>query len=93
MAFAISALTGRARLWGTPACSSFLAFSEELRKVFGPVPLGPDVTGGLMTLKQGSRSVADYAIDFRTQAASVTGTLLPSAMPISVDFPHTLRMS
>lgn len=29
--------------------------------------LGPDATGGLMSLRQGSRTVADYAIDFRTQ--------------------------
>lgn len=75
VAFAINHLTGRARLWGTaewergtPACSSFQAFSAELRKVFGPVSLVPDATGGLMSLRQGNRPVADYAIDFRTQA-------------------------
>eukprot|EP00066_Takifugu_rubripes_P023495 XP_011612761.1 PREDICTED: uncharacterized protein LOC105417894 [Takifugu rubripes] len=44
------------------------AFSAELRKVFGPVSLGPDATGGLMSVKQGSRPIADYAIDFRTRA-------------------------
>ncbi|TWW58466.1 hypothetical protein D4764_07G0011850 [Takifugu flavidus] len=75
VAFTINHLTGRARLWGTaewergtPACSSFQAFSAELRKVFGPVSLGPDATGGLMSVKQGSRPIADYAIDFRTRA-------------------------
>ncbi len=75
VAFTINHLTGRARLWGTaewergtPACTSFQAFAEELRKVFGPVSLGPDVTGGLMSLRQGDRTVADYAIDFRTRA-------------------------
>ncbi|TWW57322.1 Retrotransposon-derived protein PEG10 [Takifugu flavidus] len=75
VAFTINHLTGRARLWGTaewergtPACSSFQAFSAELRKVFGPVSLGPDATGRLMSVKQGSRPIADYAIDFRTRA-------------------------
>ncbi|TWW81865.1 hypothetical protein D4764_01G0016800 [Takifugu flavidus] len=72
VAFTINHLTGRARLWGTaewergtPAGSSFQAFPAELRKVFGPVSLRPDAAGGLMSLKQGSQPVADYAIDFR----------------------------
>ncbi|KAK9513191.1 hypothetical protein VZT92_026747 [Zoarces viviparus] len=75
VAFTINHLTGRARLWGTaewdrrtPACVSFQSFSAELRKVFGAVSGGPDVTGGLMRLQQGHRSVTDYAIEFRTQA-------------------------
>lgn len=75
VAFAINHLTGRARLWGTaewergtPACSSFQAFAEELRKVFGTVSLGPDATGGLLNQRQGDRTVADFAIDFRTRA-------------------------
>lgn len=75
VAFAINQLTGRARLWGTaewerqtPACVSFNAFSAELQKVFGPVSRGPDAAGGLLGLKQGTRSVVDYAIEFRIQA-------------------------
>ncbi|TWW77664.1 hypothetical protein D4764_12G0010540 [Takifugu flavidus] len=70
VAFTINYLTGRACLWerGTPACSSFQTFSAELRKVFGPVSLGPEATGELLNVKQGSRPVADYAIDFRTWA-------------------------
>ncbi|XP_068186426.1 uncharacterized protein [Antennarius striatus] len=75
VAFAINHLTGRARLWGTaewergtPACATFQAFGEELRKVFGPVSLGPDAAGGLMSQRQGDRTVSDYAIDFRTRA-------------------------
>lgn len=58
--FAINHLTGRARLWGTaewargtPACACFQAFSEEPRKVSGPVSLGPDATGGLMSRGRG----------------------------------------
>lgn len=48
VAFAITYLTGRARLWGmaewerqTPACSSFPAFAGELQKVFGHVGGAP----------------------------------------------------
>lgn len=75
VAFTINHLTGRARLWGTaewerrtPACSSFQAFAAELRKVFGVAFRGPDAAGGLLGLRQEGRTVADYAIDFRTQA-------------------------
>ncbi|KAK5933651.1 hypothetical protein CgunFtcFv8_014114 [Champsocephalus gunnari] len=74
VAFPVNHLTGKARLWGTaeweqqtPACSSFPAFSAELRKVFGPVSVGPDAEGGLLNLSQGNGSVVDYAIEFRTQ--------------------------
>ena len=77
VAFTVNHLTGRARLWGTaewerrtPACSTFQAFAAELRKVFGEASRGPDASGGLLGLKQGSRSVADYSIHFRTQASS-----------------------
>lgn len=69
MAFAINHLTGRARLCGTakwnrqtPACSSFQAFSKELHKVFS---MGIESS---FHLCQGVRTVADYAIDFRTLA-------------------------
>lgn len=72
MAFAINHLTGRTRLWGTAewdrqtsACASFLEFFQELRKVFGPPRLGPDVAGGLLEVNQGTGAVSDYAIDFR----------------------------
>ncbi|TWW62374.1 hypothetical protein D4764_04G0010210 [Takifugu flavidus] len=75
VAFTINHLTGRECLWGTaewergtPASSSFQAFSAELCKVFVAVSLGLDATGELMSLKQGSRPIADYAIDFRTRA-------------------------
>ncbi|TWW62375.1 hypothetical protein D4764_04G0010220 [Takifugu flavidus] len=71
VAFTINHLTGRECLWGTaewergtPASSSFQAFSAELCKVFVAVSLGLDATGELMSLKQGSRPIADYAIDF-----------------------------
>ena len=75
VAFTINSLTGRARLWGTAkwerhtsACSSFNAFTTELCKVFGIASRGPDTSGGLLGLRQGSCSVTDYAIDFRIRA-------------------------
>lgn len=49
------------------ASSSFQAFFVELREVFGPISLGSDAAGGLMSLKQGSQPVANYAIDLRTR--------------------------
>lgn len=75
VAFTINHLTERARLWGTaewdrqsPVCASFQLFSTELRKVFGMPSSGPDIAGGLLGLQQGTRTVANYAIEFRTRA-------------------------
>lgn len=76
VAFTINHLTGRARLWGTaewdrqsPACQNFSAFAAELRKVFGHNPARSEVAAGLLNLKQGQRSVADFSIDFRIRAS------------------------
>ncbi len=76
VAFVINHLTGKARLWGTaewerrsPACASFDLFAAELRKVFGFENCGSESARGLMGLKQGDRTVADYSIDFRTRAS------------------------
>ena len=75
VAYTINHLTGWARLWGTaewqrgtPACHSFQSFANELRRVFDTGPLGADAGRELLALVQGSRSVTDYAIDFRTKA-------------------------
>lgn len=75
VAFTVNHLTGRARLWGTaewerqtPACTSFQAFSTELKRVFGMGAFEGDAAQGLMSLIQGNRSVADFSIDFRTRA-------------------------
>lgn len=64
VAFTIYHLTERARLWGTaewehqtPACSSFQAFTAELRKVFGIVSMGPDAAGDLVGLRQGTQTI------------------------------------
>lgn len=45
-----------------------IGFAFLLKKVFGVPSSGPDTTGGLMSLWQGARSIADYTIDFRTRA-------------------------
>ncbi|TWW77618.1 hypothetical protein D4764_12G0010080 [Takifugu flavidus] len=89
VAFTINHLTGRARLWrtaewerGTPACPFFQAFFAELRKVFGPVSLGPDATGGLLSLKQKGRPIATLSTSV-PRPGLVTGTQQPSAMPSS----------
>lgn len=75
VAFTVNHLTGKARLWGTAewdrqtaACASFSAFAAELQKVFGPVSRGPDAEGGLLGLRQGPRTAADYALEFRVRA-------------------------
>uniref|UniRef100_A0A8C4DQ98 ribonuclease H n=1 Tax=Dicentrarchus labrax TaxID=13489 RepID=A0A8C4DQ98_DICLA len=75
VAYTINHLTGRARLWGTAewlrgtsACHSFQSFANELRRVFGTGSLGANAGRELLDLVQGSRSVTDFAIDFRTKA-------------------------
>jgi hypothetical protein len=72
VAYAINHLSGRARLFGTanwqegtPVCRSFHSFAEELRRIFGTGPLGAEAGRELLALSQGSRSVSDYAIEFR----------------------------
>lgn len=79
VAYAINHLTGRARLWGTaewdrrsPACTSFSLFATELRKVFDLGPTSSEASRDLMSIRQGSRTVADFSIDFRTLASRST---------------------
>ena len=63
MEYTINHLTGRARL-----CHSCQSFANKLRRVFGTGPLGAEAGRELLDLVQGSHSVTDYAIDFRTKA-------------------------
>ena len=65
VSYTLNHLSGRGRLWGTPACRSFRNFAEELRRIFGTGPLGAEAGRELLALSQGSRSVSDYAIEFR----------------------------
>ena len=72
VAYTKNHLSRWARLWGTaewqrgtPVCRSFRSFAEELRRIFGTGPLGAEAGRELLALSQGSRSVSDYAIEFR----------------------------
>lgn len=73
--YAITHLTGRARLWGTaeferqtPACATFDLFAEEMLKVFDLDSPTAEASRELFRIRQGRRSVADHSIDFRTLA-------------------------
>ena len=72
--FMISHLSGRAKAWTSVECSwgstLFLAdFQVALKRLFDPVTTGREKPQELSGLRQGSGSVCDYAICFRTLAA------------------------
>lgn len=77
VAYVITLLAGRAREWGTalwdaesPVCRDFLNFSAELVKVFDQSVQGREAARRILQTRQGRRSAADYAIEFRTLAIS-----------------------
>lgn len=76
VALVMTLLTGKASLWGTavwenkhPCVASFQALADEMRQVFDRAVTGREAARLLADLRQGNRSVADYAIEFRTLAA------------------------
>ncbi len=76
VAFVLSLLTGRARDWGAAVwrseagcCELFSTFKEEI-KIFDRSVYGHEASRQLVTLRQGRRSATDYAIEFRTLAAT-----------------------
>uniref|UniRef100_A0A3Q1BU46 CCHC-type domain-containing protein n=1 Tax=Amphiprion ocellaris TaxID=80972 RepID=A0A3Q1BU46_AMPOC len=76
IAYILSLLAGAARDWGsavwaaqTAVCHSYVAFVQEMRKVFDHLVRGRDAGGRLFSLRQASRSTAEYAVEFRTLAA------------------------
>ncbi|KAM4595746.1 uncharacterized protein V3H82_003139 [Fundulus diaphanus] len=76
IAYVISLLTGKARLWGAAEwqndsriSDSYYEFSRELVRVFSPVLPCRESSRGLLSLKQGERTVSDYIIDFHLLAA------------------------
>lgn len=76
IAYAVNLLRGRAAQWATALweqqsaiLSSFESFSRELGRIFDHPRQGQEVAKRLFSLCQGSRSVADFSIDFRIAAA------------------------
>lgn len=75
IAYVISLLRGEALEWASvhwrkqdQVTTSFTTFVAEMSKVFDHPVQGKDASMRLLSLRQGSRSVAEYAIEFRTLA-------------------------
>ncbi|KAI2661314.1 Transposon Tf2-6 polyprotein [Labeo rohita] len=76
IAFVCSLLTGKALEWATavwdlgqPTFPSFTAFLRSFKEVFQPSPESSEAGEQIMALRQGRRTAAEYALDFRTLAA------------------------
>ncbi|KAI4897595.1 hypothetical protein NFI96_032131 [Prochilodus magdalenae] len=74
IAFVISCLSGRALDWATAEWDNikdgtYENFIKEFQAVFDHPNAGRAAADLLMQLQQGTRSVADYALEFRTVAA------------------------
>lgn len=77
VAFVLTLLSGRAREWGiavwrsrAPCCTSFVAFRQEMAKLFDRSAQGDEAAARLSSLSQKKCSVTDYAIQFQTLAAA-----------------------
>ncbi|KAL2077728.1 hypothetical protein ACEWY4_027232 [Coilia grayii] len=77
VAYIITLLSGKAKEWGTsvweaglPFCNTFQCFVDEMIKVFDRSKHGREAARELLHLRQGARSVSDYAIQFRTLATT-----------------------
>ncbi|XP_048037409.1 uncharacterized protein LOC125262625, partial [Megalobrama amblycephala] len=77
IAFIISQLQGKALQWADSlwtqkgsVVKSYSSFVAHFRKVFGTPLADSSIGEKLYNLKQGSKSVTDYALQFRTLAAS-----------------------
>lgn len=76
IAYLISYLSGRAKAWATSewdrksaVCNSFPLFVKTFTQIFQTVAPGREAAKALVAMRQGRRSVTDYAIKFRTLAA------------------------
>ncbi|KAI2644234.1 Transposon Tf2-6 polyprotein [Labeo rohita] len=76
IAFVCSLLTGKALEWATAVWDlgqstypSFATFLSSFKEVFQPTPQSGDAGEQIMALRQGRRTAAEYALDFRTLAA------------------------
>ncbi|KAI2661152.1 Transposon Tf2-6 polyprotein [Labeo rohita] len=77
VAYVITLLTGKAREWGSAVwdagasfCTDFEEFRAEMTKLFDRSVKGDEAASKLARLRQGGRSVTEYAILFKTLAAS-----------------------
>ena len=76
MAYIVGSLKGNALAWASalwdsdsPVNDNFDLFVAEMRKVFDHPVEGGDAAKRLISLCQGSRSVAEFSVEFRTYAA------------------------
>ncbi|KAI2650029.1 Transposon Tf2-6 polyprotein [Labeo rohita] len=76
IAFVCSLLTGKALEWATAVWDlgqstypTFATFLRSFKEVFQPTPESSEAGELIVSLRQGRRSAADYALDFRTLAA------------------------
>ncbi|KAI2663199.1 Transposon Tf2-6 polyprotein [Labeo rohita] len=74
--FVCSLLTGKALEWATAVWDlgqstypTFATFLRSFKEVFQPTPESSEAGELIVSLRQGRRSAADYALDFRTLAA------------------------
>ena len=77
VAFVISQLQGKALLWAdsiwtqnNPVIQSYSSFIDHFREVFGRPAWDSSIGEKLYNLKQGKMSVNEYALQFRTLAAT-----------------------
>ena len=77
IAFILGSLRGNALAWASalwdsksPASYNFDLFVAEMRKVFDHPVEGWDAAKRLMSLRQGSHSVAEFSVEFRTVAVN-----------------------
>lgn len=75
VAYLIGCLRGSARSWATaewekraPIVSSYSDFTDEMRKIFDHPVRGKEASKRLFSLRQGPRSVAEFAVEFRCLA-------------------------
>ncbi len=73
VAYVLTLLSGRAREWGiavwrsrAPCCTTFVAFRQEMAKLFDRSAQGDEAAAQLSRLSQKKGSVTDYAIQFQT---------------------------
>lgn len=76
IAYIMGLLQGKALDWATAIWQNnvqirgdYKMFVGELKKVFDHPVQGKEASKRLLTIRQGSRSVAEYSVDFRTLAA------------------------